>query len=94
MPNYFADYNTKVIFCSTQEVRQLKERTSHRGQVICIGEGFEVKTDVTLDCNTDYTAQIMLAYAKALPQLKADGYRGAIDVYDIPLRYLANTSLI
>ena len=94
MPNYFKGYDTKVIFTTTQEVRELKNRTAHRGQVISIGEGFSVKTDVQLDCNTDYTAKIMLHYAKALPKLKSDGYRGALDVYDIPLRYLADTKLI
>lgn len=94
MPNYFAEYDTKVIFCTPQEARKLKERTNHRGQVICIGEGFEAKTDVALDCNTDYTAKIMLAYAKVLPQLKKDGFRGAMDVFDVPLRYLANREFI
>ena len=94
MPYYFKDYDTKVIFTSPQQVRELKNRTSHRGQVFSIGQGFCVKTDVQLDCNTDYTAKIMLHYAKAIPMLKADGYRGALDVYDIPLRYLADTKLI
>ena len=94
MPNYFADYDTKVIFCSKQEISRLKERTSHRGQIVTVGNGFYVKTDVQLDCNTDYTAKIMLDYAKAIPQLKADGYCGALDVYDIPLRYLASRKLI
>ena len=94
MPNYFADYDTTVIFCPPQQVRELKERTSHRGQVVCHGEGFCAKTDVQLDCNTDYTAKIMLSYARAIPQLKKDGYRGALDVYDVPMRYLADNRLI
>ena len=94
MPNYFADYDTQVIFCSAQKVRELKKHTSHCGQVVCIGDGFVAKTDVKLDCNTDYTAKIMLDYAKTVPQLKADGYRGALDVYDIPLRYLTDSKLI
>ena len=94
MPNYFAGYDTKVIFTTPQQIRELKKRVAHRGQVINIGDGFHVKTDVKLDCNTDYTAKIMLDYAKAIPQLKADGYRGALDVYDIPLKYLASSNLI
>ena len=94
MPNYFEGYDTEVIFCTPQEVRELKKRTAHRGQVVTIGCGFCVKTDVRLDCNTDYTAKIMLHYAKAIPNLIADGYRGALDVYDIPLRYLADRSMI
>ena len=94
MPNYFADYDTTVIFCTQQEVRELRMRTGHRGQVVCHGEGFCAKTDVRLDCNTDYTAKIMLRYAKAIPQLKKDGFRGALDVFDIPMRYLADKNLI
>lgn len=94
MPNYFADYETYVNFCSPQEVAQLKKRTNHSGRVVCIGDNFEAQTEVTMDCNTDYTAKIMLAYAKALPHLKKDGYRGVVDVYDIPLRYLADSKLI
>ena len=94
MPNYFAGYDTKVVFTTSQQIRELKRRTAHRGQVVSVGDGFYVKTDVKLDCNTDYTAKIMLHYAKAIPQLKEDGYRGALDVYDIPLRYLADINLI
>lgn len=94
MPNYFDGYDTKVIFTTPQQIRELKKNTAHRGQVVCVGDGFNVKTDVKLNCNTDYTAKIMLDYANAIPQLKSDGYRGALDVYDIPLKYLASNSLI
>ena len=94
MPNYFKDYDTKVIFCSRQEIRELKARTAHRGQVVCLGNDFEACVSLTMDSNTDYTAKIMLAYAKALPRLKADGYRGAVDVFDIPLKYLAKRQFI
>lgn len=94
MPNYFEGYDTEVRFVSPQEVRQLKTRTYHRGQVICTGEGFEASCTVSMDNNPDYTAKIMIAYAKALPQLKADGYRGALDVLDIPMRYLADSNVL
>lgn len=94
MPNYFEGYDTFVNFVSPREVRELKERTHHRGQVICQGKGFEANCTVQLNSNPDYTAKIMLAYAKALPQLKKDGFRGALDVLDIPLRYLAPNSVL
>lgn len=94
MPNYFEGYDTKVHFVSPQEVRSLKHRTHHRGQVICTGRGFQADCTVTLDNNPDYTAKIMLAYAHALPQLKADGFRGALDVLDIPMRYLAPQTVL
>lgn len=94
MPNYFEGCDTQVIFCEVGEIARLKQNTEHRGQVVTLGDGFETHSDVKLECNTDYTAKIMLAYAKAVPQLKADGYRGALDVFDVPLRYVAESNLI
>ena len=94
MKNYFEGYDTTVIFCEPSEIDQLKQRTEHRGQIVTMGEGFSTHAEVKLDCNTDYTAKIMLEYAKAIPQLKADGYGGALDVFDIPLRYLAKDYMI
>ncbi len=94
MPNYFDGYDVEVNFVSPQEVREQKLRTYHRGQTIALGEGFEANCTVTMESNTDYTAKIMLAYAQALPQLLADGYRGAMDVLDVPLRYLASRDVL
>lgn len=94
MPNYFEGYDTEVIFCSQQQVRELKQRTAHRGQVISVGKGFLARTEVSLENNADFTARIMLAYAKAIPELREDGYTGALDVYDIPLKYIAPKILI
>ncbi len=36
----------------------------------------------------------MLRYAQAIPQLLKDGYKGALDVFDIPLKYIADGNLI
>ncbi len=94
MPDYFEGYDTEVRFTSQQEVRELKKRTHHRGQVICTGEGFEAVCTVSMDNNPDYTAKIMLAYAHALPHLKRDGYRGAVDVLDIPMKYLTYANVL
>ncbi len=94
MPDYFRGYTTHVHFVTPREVRALRLRTSHRGQVLSIGKGFRAQCTLTLECNTDYTARIMLAYARALPQLKKDGYTGALDVLDIPLRYLCPSNVL
>ena len=94
MVDYFEGYNTTVTFCSEEEIACLKRKTNHRGQVVTTGEGFTTHAEVNLDCNTDYTAKIMLEYAKAVPKLKFDGYRGALDVFDIPMRYIAKSELI
>jgi len=41
-----------------------------------------------------FTAKIMTRYAKILPKLKADGYLGAVDVLDIPPRYLTENNVL
>ena len=94
MTNYFEGYDVEVQFVSAMEVRELKKDTSHRGQVFCAGNGYKAKASLTLDCNTELTAQIMLMYARILPQLKKDGYKGALDAFDIPLKYIADKGLI
>ena len=94
MPNYFAGQKVTLHFCSTQEVRQIRQNTQHAGAVIACGEGYTAETRLNVVCNTDYTAKIMLAYAKAIPQLKRDGYLGALDPFDIPLKYLVDINLL
>lgn len=94
IPNYFADYDTTVQFVTPSEIRQLKGDTRHRGQVYCKGRGYTMDCTLNVDCNTDLTATIMLKYAKAIAQLKRDGYTGALDVFDIPLKYVADSHLV
>ncbi len=94
MPNYFQGQNVKIVFCTPAEVRKVKEETQHSGRVIAIGQGFFSDTKLHVESNTDYTAKIMLAYAKAVPQLARDGYTGALSPFDVPLKYLASESLV
>lgn len=94
MPNYFEGYDVEVKFVTPAEVRQLKEDTRHCGQVFCCGDGYKTYAGITLNCNTELTAKVMLHYARAIPQLKQDGYKGALDAFDIPLKYVADRKLI
>lgn len=94
MPDYFVGYDTTVIFCTPAQVAALKLRTQHCGKTLCLGKGFGASAQLSVDDNADYTACIMLAYAKAIPALKRDGFTGAADVYDIPLKYIADRALI
>lgn len=94
MPHYFAGQQVKIEFCSVAEVRKQKLCTKHGGRVVCVGNGFCAETKIALESNADFTAKIMLAYAKAVPQLEKDGYRGALDPFDVPLKYVANTNLV
>ena len=94
MPYYFDGYQTKVIFCTPQQVRKLKQKTAHAGKVVSISQDFCCESTVKMQNNAQFTAKIMLRYAKILPQLKRDGYVGAIDVLDVPLRYLTNKNVL
>lgn len=94
MPYYFDGYDTKVVFCTPQQVRKLKQKTSHCGKVIASGNDFLCQAQVSMQNNALFTAKIMTRYAKILPKLKADGYLGAIDVLDIPPRYLTENNVL
>ena len=94
MPNYFKGQEVKIEFCSLEKIDQLKRVTEHSGEVIVTGGGFSADTKLSVASNTDYTAQVMLRYAKAIPALKKDGYLGAMDPFDLPMKYIADKHLI
>ncbi|MCM1289052.1 MAG: diaminopimelate dehydrogenase [Corallococcus sp.] len=94
MPNYFCGQEVKIEFCSQSKVSELKKSTDHGGDVITVGNGYFAETRLTLESNTDYTARIMLTYAKAIASLRRDGYRGALTPFDIPMKYVASERLI
>ncbi len=94
MPHYFEGQNIEIVFCTTAEVRDIKKDTSHAGKVFATNGDFEAQFAIQMKNNCDFTAQIMLRYAKIVPQLEKDGYRGALDPFDVPLKYLVPRSLI
>ena len=94
IPHYFCGQQVSVNFCSVSEIRKIKSNTEHAGKVISCGDGYSGETQLRVACNTNYTATVMLAYAKAIPQLKKDGYLGALGPFDIPLKYLCDSALV
>lgn len=94
IPNYFENEQVEIVFCSTADVRKLKKDTKHAGQITAKTTDFEAQFQLRLQNNCDFTAKIMLAYAKAVPQLQKDGFQGALDPFDVPLKYLADCTLI
>ncbi|HEX2921066.1 MAG TPA: diaminopimelate dehydrogenase [Bacteroidales bacterium] len=90
MPNYFADYDTTVRFI-TQEVFD-KEHCGmpHGGFVIRSGAtGLNdinkeiIEYSLKLDSNPEFTANVLLAYARAAFRLSAAQQYGAKTVFDI-----------
>lgn len=95
IPNYFDNYNTIVYFISEEEFRQNHSKMPHGGVVIHRGNTGKNNTNNTiefslkLDSNPEFTASVLVAYARAAVRMNREGIRGAKTVFDIPLSYLS-----
>lgn len=94
MPHYFAEYDTEVLFCSQQEIRQIKAKDTHRGQTIVYADGCTASFTLDMQSNSLLTAKIMLEYAAIIPQLQRDGMRGVLTPLDVPLKYLVKQNVL
>ena len=99
MPNYFADYDTTVNFISLEELRRDHNGIPHGGFVIRSGKtGFNeqsnniIEFSLKLDSNPEFTSSVIVAYARAIYRLSAEGISGAKTVLDIPPAYLSPLS--
>jgi len=89
MPNYFADYDTTVNFISRFDLNQNHGKLMHGGQVIHAGKtGYDnnqvIEFSLKLDSNPEFTASVLLAYARAAYRLSIKGESGAKTIFDIP----------
>lgn len=96
MPNYFSDYETTVHFV-TQDVleKDHKQGMPHGGKVIRVGHTSEVNQEtieytLELDSNPEFTASVLVAYARACARLSEEGKVGALTVFDIAPKYIIN----
>lgn len=94
MPNYFADYVTTVNFISEEELKQNHSAMPHGGTVLRSGRTGENSTQIIefglkLDSNPEFTASVLVAYARAAYKLSKDGQVGAKTVFDIPFGLLS-----
>ena len=99
MPNYFADYDTTVTFISAEEMKRDHSSLPHGGFVIRSGKtGWEsenshiIEYSLKLDSNPEFTASVILAYARAAVKLSDKGQHGCKTVFDIPPAYLSHLS--
>ncbi|MBE6008380.1 MAG: diaminopimelate dehydrogenase [Lachnospiraceae bacterium] len=97
MPNYFADYDTIVNFISQEELDRDHSGIPHGGFVIRsgnTGEGGETKHVVEyslkLGSNPEFTASVIVAYARAAYRMAKDGMKGAMTVFDVAPKYLSS----
>lgn len=103
MPNYFADYDTTVTFITLEELREKHSGMPHGGSVIRNGKtGFSgehthtVEFSLKLDSNPEFTASVIVAYARAVERLYKRGAFGCKTVFDIApadISYLSGEEL-
>src|SRR5690625_33790 len=89
MPHYFSDYDTTVHFISAEELARDHAAMPHGGFVIrsgTTGEGNDqvVEYRLQLGSNPEFTASVLVAYARAAARLNAQGQVGAQTVLDVP----------
>ena len=99
MPNYFADYDTIVHFVSEEELKSSHSKMPHGGFVFRSGKtGIDtvnnhiIEFSLKLDSNPEFTANVLVAYARAAARMNNEGSFGAKTVFDVPLSYLSKKS--
>lgn len=99
MPNYFADYDTTVYFISEEELKRDHSGIPHGGFVFRTGAtGFEkehkhiIEYSLKLDSNPEFTASVILAFARAVNRLHKEGQKGCKTVFDVAPAYLSPKS--
>lgn len=96
MPNYFSDYDTTVHFISMDELRRDHSGIPHGGFVIRSGKtganlenNHVIEYSLKLDSNPEFTASVIVAYARAAYRMQSEGNFGCKTVFDIPPAYLS-----
>ena len=90
MPNYFADYDTTVTFISAEELKKEHSSLPHGGSVIRSGitglsgeNKHTVEFSLKLDSNPEFTASVLVAYARAVYRMSKRGQFGCKTVFDV-----------
>ena len=94
MPNYFADYDTEVIFITEEELKRNHGQIPHGGFVIHSGQtgvkNHIIEYSLKLDSNPEFTASVLVAYIRAAYRFYQQKQYGAKTVFDVPPAYLSN----
>lgn len=104
MPDYFKEYETTVKFISKDDLEKNHSEMPHGGFVIRSGVTGKdekhkqiIEYSLKLESNPGFTANVLLAYARAAYRLSCRSEYGAKTVFDIPpalLSPLTETELI
>lgn len=99
MPNYFSDYDTTVHFITEEELKKNHSEIPHGGFVFRTGATGENKEHkhvieyrLKLDSNPEFTASVIVAYARAVNRMHQEGQTGCKTVFDVAPAYLSSKS--
>ena len=99
MPNYFSDYDTTVHFISEEVLKRDHSGIPHGGFVIRSGKtglnkehNHIIEYSLKLDSNPEFTASVLVAYARAVYRMKQEGMKGCKTVFDVAPAYLSPMS--
>ena len=99
MKNYFDEYDTTVNFISEEEFDAVHNKMPHGGFVMrsgMTGDGEKthqmIEYSLKLESNPEFTASVLICYARALARLKAEGATGCKTAFDIAPAYLSPLS--
>lgn len=99
MPDYFADYDTTVNFISEEELLEKHGGIPHGGFVLRSGStGWNgensaiIEYSLKLDSNPEFTASVIVAYARAAYRLNQEGQKGCKTVFDVAPAYISSLS--
>ncbi|ASK64845.1 diaminopimelate dehydrogenase [Brachybacterium avium] len=88
MPHYFEPFETSVTFLSAEELAQDHQSMPHGGFVIRSAESSPGTTQtieyrLQEDSNPEFTASVVVAYARAAARMAAEGQHGARTPFDV-----------
>lgn len=93
MPNYYKGYDTVIHFINEEEFKANHTKMPHGGTVMHSADfnnnKFFMELSIKLGSNPEFTAAILVAYARAVYKLNKEGKCGAVTVLDIPIKYLS-----
>lgn len=97
MPDYFSDYDTTVHFITEEALKRDHSAMPHGGFVMrtgSTGAGTKQRIEYALHLgsNPEFTASVLVAYARAAARMAKAGERGARTVFDVPPALLSPKS--
>ena len=88
MPGYFLGYETTVNFISQETLNADHCRFPHGGRVLTREEGVLASFQLAISSNPDFTAMVIIAYARAIHKMAKQGHVGCRTMLEIPVKNL------